>query len=235
LTNTLPISLTYRRGSSEIAHDSNNHQITWSGLIPPGRRRVFTYTADISPIGAQAHRIDNVAVLRYAPLVPDDPANPFAQLPITKTSTTWIDAPDLSTSELGATGTIVSASGLGQDKADPYHVITYTLVQRNSSVVATQPMTTTIAMPQELEAIESSIMSTQGEVRLEAWRLIWSGVLLPGEIVTTSVALTQTVGLDEFYPAAAYVDDGVTDVLVRPALFNPLPFRSYLPLVSGSP
>lgn len=235
LTNTLPISLTYRRSSSDITYDSASRLITWSGVLAAGGRRVFTYTVDVNPTGAQAHRIDNVAVLRYAPFPPEDPANPFAQRPITKTTTTWINVPDLSASQLSTSGAIDFASDLSREQADPYHVITYALTLQNSSVVTTQPMTATIVMPQELEAIESSITSTHGAARLEAWRLVWSGVLLPGEIVTTSVVLTQTMGLNELYPAAAYVDDGVTDVLVRPVIYYPLPYRSYVPLLSGPP
>lgn len=235
LTNTLPISLTYRYGSSGVAYEPLSRTLTWSGVIPAGEKRVFTYTADIDPANLRGQRIDNTVVLRYAALSSDGPPELFAQQPITKSVTTWLDAPDLSASQLGATGIIAGASEVGREHPAPHHVITYTLVLRNHSALATQPMTATVAMPQELGAIEGSIISTGGETRLEAWRLIWSGVLLPGEVVTTSIALTQTVGLNALYPAIAYVEDGVTNSIIRPVFFAPLPYQLYMPVLGGRP
>lgn len=235
LSNTLPISLTYRHGSVGIAYEPSSRTLTWSGLMPAGERRVLTYTADINPTSPGGRRIDNTVVLRYAPQSTDAPVDPFMQRPIMQTVTTWLDTPDLSASQLDATGAIAGAIGFGTEKPAPYQLITYTLTLRNNSVVATQPMTATVAMPQELGAIESSITSTQGEARLEAWRLIWSGVLQPGEIVATSIALTQTVGLNDLYPAVAYLEDGVTNPVIKPIFFTPRLHRLYIPILGDRP
>lgn len=235
MSNTLPISLTYRHGSVGIAYEPSSRTLTWSGVMPAGERRVLTYTADINPANADGRRIDNTVVLRYAPLSTDTAADPFMQLPITQSVTTWLDTPDLSASQLDATGAIAGVTGFGREKPAPYHLITYTLTLQNNSAVATEPMTATVAMPQELGAIESSIMSTQGEARLEAWRLIWSGVLQPGEIVATSIALTQTVGLNDLYPAVAYLEDGVTDPVIKPIFFTPPLYRLYVPILGNLP
>lgn len=96
-------------------------------------------------------------------------------------------------------------------------------------------MSATLSLPQSLSPLEDSVMATQGTARVEAWRVIWQGALLPGEVVTATVSLTATVEVGVAYPAVAYLNDGVTAPLLRPVFYAPLPRLFYLPVTAGRP
>ncbi|CUS02153.2 putative Subtilisin [Candidatus Promineifilum breve] len=234
VTNTLPISLSFRGSAGDWTYDRAKRQLTWSGVMAAGEERSLTYTAAAAPTNDQAHRIDNSVTIGYAPLSAAESTAPFNHLSLTKTATTWIDAPDLTTSSLSA-----AASGYIaiSPKGEPFaaQLITYTMVLRNSAATPTRPMTATLTMPQSLGAIEESVAASQGEFRLEAWRAIWRGTLLPGETMTASVTLTRTAEINGLYPAVAYLDDGTTTTTLHPVFFDPLAHRTYLPVAAGWP
>jgi hypothetical protein len=234
LTNTLPVSLTLHGSAGQLQYDRAGRRLTWSDVMNPGEVETFSYTAAPSSVSGSGGRIDNSATISYAPLSPLESVAPFDQVRLTRTATTWLDAPDLTQSALSARSAIYTASS-PTGIPFPAHLITYTLVMRNNSVVATRPMSATLAMPQSLGALEDSLAATKGVLRLEAWRATWQGTLLPGETVTASISLTSTVEAAGMYPAVAYLEDGVTTPLLRPVFFAPLPTRLYLPIAAGSP
>lgn len=229
VTNTLPISLTLHRADDRLNYNRAKHQLVWSGMVAPGEEITLAYTAALSSINGHSRRIDNNAVIAYAPLRAIDSIAPFDHLQITRTATTWIDAPDL-------TGSTLSAHLAGYMAPSPEgpvaaQLITYTLVMRNNSEIATSPISATLAMPQSLAGIEETLTATQGLLRLEAWRAVWQGSILAGDTVTVSVTLTRTAEAAGNLPAVAYLSDGETTTTLHPVFFNPLPNRMYLPVL----
>jgi hypothetical protein len=234
LTNTLPANLELPSVPNGFVFNRERRQLLWDGILKSGESRVFQYVADISSASDQSARIDNVVAIRSTPLEGSAALGPFDGYVLTKTATTWVGAPDLSGSTLSATSEVRYSVGQKGNPA-PVQVITYTLNLRNASLLATGPMSATVSFPQSLDALEKAADATAGAVVAEDSQLRWEGIVGAGKTISASLVLTQTAGLEEILPAAAYINDSVTDPFVRPLFFTPLPFRSYWPLIGTTP
>jgi hypothetical protein len=234
VTNALPANLWLHNGSEEFTYDREQHLLQWEGIIRAGESRVLEYSAGIGAANGQSKRIDNTVTIRYAPIPDSARARFFDHFTLTRTATTWVNAPDLTDSTLGATADIQSNAN-ADDDLGPLQVITYFLTLRNSSPMAVGPIHAAISFPASLGVLEESIKSTAGAISLVGSRLLWTGRIGLGATVTSSIALTQTAGAHQIIPAVAYIDDGVTGPLIRSLFFAPLPYRSYWPVVAAFP
>jgi hypothetical protein len=148
------------------------------------------------------------------------------QVAFDKTVPLWVDAPDLSRSSLSA-----SSGNQPEDGDDnALRFVTYTLRLENSGLSAARPATATLHLPDQLSPLAGTLYAAAGTAALEDGRLEWQGVVRPGEAVTVSLTLSQTLQYDVWLPATAVLSDGVTDVLVRDGLYYPATHRSYVPL-----
>lgn len=234
LTNTLPAELDLLSAADGLVFDRDVRRLLWDGVLRPGDSRVLHYSASVASVSGQGAGIDNTVAIRTAPISSSSAPGFLADYVLTRTVTTWIDAPALNDSTLQAAARIQYAEDLKGNPA-PVQVITYSLILRNSSLDATGPMSASIAFAGSLDPLEKSVGFTFGTAQLTGSRLVWLGAVGAGDSVTSSLTLTQTAGLDEILPAAAYINDGATQPIIRPLFFAPLPHRSYWPLIIASP
>jgi hypothetical protein len=232
LTNTLPANLELLNTADGLAYKPELRQISWDGVLRPGDSRIFHYSAGVSSMSGQSARIDNTVAIRAAPVSGASAPEFWADYVLTRTVTTWIGAPNLSGSTLQAEAGIQYAEDQKGNPA-PVQVITYSLVLNNSSLLSTEPMSASIVFAGSLDPLEKSAGATHGAVQLTGAKLVWQGVVGAGETMTSSLTLTQTAGLEEILPAAAYINDGATQPLIRPSFLAPLPYRSYWPMLAA--
>jgi hypothetical protein len=219
ITDTLPEGLEIRPGSIRggAEYDEENRQLTWSGTIAPGAEQQIVYRARLSRFQPPGARVDNSVTIWEG----------HHQLKFDKVVPVWVSAPDLSQSSLR------TASGnqpAGAGNSFPLRFLTYTLRLENSGLAAASPATATLRLSDQLAPLTDTLQSSAGAATLENHHLDWKGVLQPGEVVSVTLTLTQTLRYDVWLPATAVLSDGITDVLVRDGLYYPATHRSYFPL-----
>lgn len=232
ISSTLPVELNLLSEHIDFHYDRPQRLLSWEGVLEPGQRRVLRFTAAISGHVRRGARIDTTVFLRSTRVSTELNSGPLDNVILSRTATTWNETPDLSTSRLGVQSTILPPTNTGSHDR-PVEIITYSLVMRNTEMIPTGQMSATVSLPRTLGALEDTMEATTGSLRLDAWRLVWQGKLSPGETVTATLALTQTVGIVPTYAAAAYLDDRVTDLLIRPVFHNPLPHIHFLPVLAS--
>jgi hypothetical protein len=99
-------------------------------------------------------------------------------------------------------------------------------------LTAARPATATLRLPDQLTPLTDTLQVSAGTATLEKHRLDWKGALRPGEVVSVTLTLTQTLRYDVWLPATAVLSDGVTDVLVCNELYYPATYRDYFPLLT---
>jgi uncharacterized repeat protein (TIGR01451 family) len=218
ITNTLPEGLEIRPGSIRGGAEYNEplRQLTWAGTLASGSEHRIIYRAKVAGSLPSGARLDNTVNIWEG----------HHQLAFDKTVPLWVDAPDLSRSSLSA----FSGNRPEDEDGDALRFVTYTLRLENSGLAPARPATATLHLPGQLTSLAGTLDASAGTAALEDGRLEWQGVLRPGETVTVSLTLSQTLQYDVWLPATAVLSDGVTDVLVRDGLYYPATRRSYFPL-----
>ena len=232
MINTLPAELNLQNAAPPLEYDHAEKTLRWDGMLAAGERFALTYTATPDRQLPAGRRIDNTVAIRSMPLTPQSPHSLDGQT-IERTASTWIDAPDLHRSTI--TAQTRPDQILVDGETRDIKIITYTLRLRNDGPANGRDITTTLSLPQSLHEIEGSQEVSAGELHVEAWRVFWRGSLAAGQTVTATVALTRTARFSPPLPAAAYIADGVTDLLIVPHTLDPLPYRAALPVILAQP
>jgi uncharacterized repeat protein (TIGR01451 family) len=214
LTNTLPAELIIDPAtiSGGAVYDSQTRQLTWQGFIPAGGEWIIRYQA--TPVSGlpPGTQIDNQAVIYYRP----------QNLRFDRIATSWINAPDLSHSEL-ATPELVYA---GQN-------VLYQLVLQNTGLTAAQTTSVTLRLPDELGPITGTLQATGGSAVLNNHFLTWQGSLQTGQVITISIIMTSSFQTTPLWlPATAVISDNTTAPLVKDTLFLLIPYQSYFPAIA---
>lgn len=233
LTNTLPAELNVQNIVSTLVYDHAEQTLRWNGIMAAGESRVLTYTATVDRRLPAGRRIDNSVTITSSPRTPPQQPHPLDDLAVARTATTWIYTPDLSHSTI--TARTAPARMMINGEARDLQIITYTLTLHNDGPAASREVTATLSLPQSLHEIQESALASAGDFHVEAWRAFWSGSLAAGETVTATVAMTRTARFSPPLPAAAYIADGVTDLLIVPHTFDPLPYQTFLPIIWAEP
>jgi hypothetical protein len=219
ITNTLPEGLEIGprsiRGGAE--YNEQTRQLTWAGTIAPGEERQISYQARIAGNPSPATRLENTVTLFEG----------RHRLAFEKTATAWVEAPDLSRSSLHITA---NSQPAGTDPTALWHILTYTLRVENSGFTAARPATATLHFPYQLSPLTDTLRASGGTAVLDDERVAWRGTLEAGEVVSVTLALTQTLRFGVWLPSTAVLSDGVTTTLVRDGLYYPATYRQYFPL-----
>lgn len=219
ITNTLPEGVTIRPGSIRggAEYHERSRQLRWEGTLAPGTERKITYQVRVGRNLADGTRLDNTVTVwegRHG-------------WTFEKATAVWVNAPDLSRSALLA---VSSNQPANDNQPDPWRLVTYTLRIENSGVTAATPANATLHLPQRLHPLTDTLQADTGNVTLQDHQVDWRGRLEPGETVSVSLTLTQTLRYGVWLPATAVLDDGVTDVIVRDGLYYPVTYRFYFPV-----
>lgn len=233
LNNILPTELSLQRANPTLAYNQSERELSWHNVLAMGETRVLTYTAGVNRRLPGGRRIDNTLTITSSPLSPPQEPHPLDSLPVTRTTSTWIDTPDLHRSTITTQTTPAQIIVDGEPK--DIQVITYTLALQNDGPANGREVKATLSLPQSLREIQGSAQASAGEFYMEGWRGYWRGSLAAGETVTATVALTRTARFSPPLPAAAYIADGVTDLLIVPHSFAPLPYWLTLPVILVEP
>ena len=214
LTNTLPAGLDFVPNSltGGAVYDAAARQITWQGSLNSGAARLFTYRA--VPDGAlpSGAAVTNTLTIRYA----------RHGMRFTRAAVTWVDAPDLSRSELTAVTNQPFAA----------NVVTYTLRLQNDGLAAAGNISTVVNLPYAMVPMTGTLASSSGAPFLAGQRIHWQGDLPPGGVVTITLALErEPAAVFERAPATAVIRDGVTATVLRENWLDLPPWRQYLPVV----
>jgi uncharacterized repeat protein (TIGR01451 family) len=219
ITNTLPEGLEIRprsiRGGAE--YNVQTRQLTWAGTIAPGEERRIIYEARVVGNPSPTTPLENTVTLFEG----------RHRLTFEKTAAVWINAPDLSRSSLHITA---DSRPMETDPPTHWRILTYTLRVENSGLTTAHPATATLHLPNQLFPLTSTLRATGGTAVLEKDQVAWRGTLEPGEAVSVTLTLTQTLRFGVWLPSTAVLSDGVTTVLVRDGLYYPATYRQYFPL-----
>ncbi len=233
MSNTLPSELNLQNIDSTLSYDPAGQTLHWNSILAAGASRVLAYTATVDRRLPSGRRIDNtVAITSYPPTPPQQP-HPLDGLAIARTATTWIHAPDLRHSTINAQSVTDRIMIAGEPR--DIQVITYTLALHNAGPASGREVTGTLSLPQSLHEIDGMAQASNGAFHVEAWRAFWRGSLAAGETVTATAAFTRTARFSPPLPAAAYIADGVTDLMIVPHTFDPLPHHATLPIILSLP
>lgn len=219
VTNTLPEGLEIRPGSIRggAEYNERSRQLNWAGTIAPGDEQQIIYQARLVGNLPGGTRLDNVVTLFEG----------HHQLTFAKTAAVWVSAPDLSRSSLDIAANSRPAN---EDTSTLWRFLTYTLRLENSGLTAARPATATLHLPNQLSPLTDTLSASGGAAVLEADRVAWRGALEPGEVVSVTLTLSQTLQYNVWLPSTAVLSDGVTGVILRDGLYYPATYRHYFPL-----
>ncbi len=211
VTNTLPAGLDIVPGtvSGGATYDTATHQLTWQGNLAAGAERVIRYQA----IPSGGLRLDNQITVAYE----------RHKIAFNQIATVWVDAPDLSGSQLTAVANT------------PYSpLITYTLRLQNDGFTTTQGISTVVRLPDAFHPLTDTLYFDQGTGFLADQRINWHGNLTPNESMTLTLALTTTTPSKlSWHSATAVIQDGVTDTQIFNHVLALRPFTYYWPFVAN--
>jgi subtilisin family serine protease len=216
ITNTLPPALTLISDtlSGGASYNPLTRQITWQGTLDSGGEQIITYQATADPSLDDGSQLNNPVEIFYS----------RHRLTFSREAISWLAAPEFGRSTLTAD---MPVNSLGRE-------VTYTLVLRNDgfNLTPTEPISAGISLPDALNPITSSLSSSSGTAELVPGRVHWQGNILPGQVVTITLALTGTLPADLYWlTATAVIEDGVTYPLVRESFVFLAPRRLYFPLI----
>ena len=216
ITNTLPVSLTLQPATltGGATYDAPSRQMRWQGQLASGEVHTITYQAIPSHALPDSVRIDNPLTIAYA----------GHGLTFDRTVAFWINAPDLSPSVLAA----------ASDAAATIQYVTYTLSLQNSDVAPANKVTATLRIPASLTITGSAITVHSGQLTQLEQEIVWAGDLLPGEVVTITVNTSRQMSVEEpeWVTAVAYLQDNVTNPLIRSAQTYLPPYKHYFPVIA---
>lgn len=218
MTNQLPeeLALWLPTLPPELAYDAQTRTLVWHGMVEEGSQRQFHYQAQIAPGTLAGTRVENRVTLQY----------PQHALAFDRVATIWVETPDLSGSQVA--GEVFMFN--------PYQFVWYTMTLQNVSPVAAQAVTAVLHIPSILLPAEATLEASAGTAVLEDQQITWQGSIPGQATVTISILTWRTIQVGQDWVAAtAFVDDGVTQPLVRMAVSHLPPFRQYFPMVSTPP
>ncbi|MCP4423568.1 MAG: S8 family serine peptidase [Chloroflexi bacterium] len=218
ITNTLHASLTLVPASVNggAVYDPGSRQLTWEGELAPGATHQISYRATPDAELADGARLDNGLQVYYG----------RHNLTFDRTTTIWVNAPDLSQSFFTAT----------TNAPAPMQRITYTLRLENGGQRTAEGATAVIQFSEPLTSVMDALNVTRGIViSLTSDSLVWEGDLAPGEQATVTVALDRESSLtSKWLPSTAVINDNRTNAwLIYNQLYTP-PFTHYFPLIAQS-
>ncbi|MCB8942593.1 MAG: S8 family serine peptidase [Ardenticatenaceae bacterium] len=211
ITNTLPVGLDFVAGSLSggASYNAATRQLTWQGDLPPGGQRLIRYQA--VPTGGP--RLDNRVTIAYE----------RHKIAFNQTATVWVDAPDLSGSQLTAVSNTPATS--------PH--ITYSLRLQNDGLLATDGISAVVRLPNAFYPLTDTLAYATGTGFLANQRIHWRGDLLPGEAVTITFQMTGTLAAKvTWHSATAVIHDGHTDTQLFYHVLPIRPFTYYWPFVA---
>ena len=194
----------------EVRISPTTRRLIWQGTLTPGEERQISYQAIAGEsVPAGTRLVNRVTIYNL-----DKKSSFRRELPL------WIDSPDLSESTLTSSAT-----------ADlPERSVTYTLALRNRALFAAREVTAVLHLPASLNLLTNTLYTTAGEAEIVDQQVIWNGALDGGGAITTTIALTQAALSESWLPAAAIVEDGLTDPLILPDLRYLPPKQIFFPL-----
>ena len=211
VTNTLPVGLDIVPGtvSGGATYDTATRQLTWQGNLAAGAERLIRYQA----IPSGGSRLDNQVTIVYE----------RHNIAFNQTATVWVDAPDLSGSQLTAVANT------------PYSpLVTYTLRLQNDGFTTTQGISAVVRLPDAFHPLTDTLYFDQGTGFLADQRIHWHGDLIPGEAMTMTLHLTATTPSKlSWHSATAVIQDGVTDTQIFNHVLALRPFTYYWPFVAN--
>ncbi len=210
-TDPVPAHTSYVPDSATggATYDEVLSRIQWSGTVPAGGERAFTFAVTTAPSLPNDTLIVNVATIS------DGLHQPF-----TRTATTTLKRPDLSASEK-----LVSAA-----RADTGDILIYTLRVKNAGEgLARATLTDTI--PTGTVYVPGSAWAGNGTVAYDeaSDRIIWNGEVPPRGMSTVVFAVTVTE--ERVIHNIATINDGLGGLTERNATTKVHPHDVYLPLI----
>ena len=190
-------------------YDETLDRIQWSGTIPAGGERAFTFAATTAPSLPDDTLVVNVATIS------DGLHQPF-----TRTATTTLKRPDLSASEK-----LVSAA-----RADTGDILAYTLRVKNAGEGLARA-TLTDSIPAGAVYVPGSARAGNGTVAYDeaSDKIIWNGEVPSSGMSTIVFAVTVTE--ERVIHNTATINDGLGGLTERSALTKVHPHDVYLPLI----
>lgn len=213
MVNTLPPALTILPNSitGGAVYDSAAHQLAWSGTLPSGGQRLITYqTIPQIPL-APGTAVTNQLTIRYN----------RHNLQFDRTAVYWVDAPDLSASTFTAVPN--QPNGASQ--------VIYLFTLRNSGLTVATNISAYMRLPDDLTILTGTLLATAGVTWLEGRHVYWQGDLSPGQFAMVRIVTRRQVDRrDQWLPALAVIQDGVTGTVLKEQLLHLPPYKQYLPL-----
>ncbi len=210
-TDPVPAHTSYVSGSvtGGAIYDDVLNRIQWSGTVPAGDERAFTFAVTTAPSLPNDTLVANVATIS------DGLHQPF-----TRTATTTLKRPDLSASEK-----LVSAA-----RADTGDILTYTLRVKNAGEGLARA-TLTDSIPAGTVYVPGSAWAGNGTVAYDeaSDRIIWNGEVPPQSMSTVAFAVTVTE--ERVIHNTATINDGLGGLTERSATTKVHPHDVYLPLI----
>lgn len=196
-----------------VVYLADVQQLHWVGQLESGAQYDLTYRAH-APDAPPGSRLHSRASLFYA----------RHELTYTRDVAVWVGAPDLSATHLMVTPTIIR----------PHGALTIALHLKNAPGTApATAISATVYFPPETRPLTATLWAASGEVAMFENHFTWRGGVTPGATTTVTLSLTATQRLSpRRLPFLAVIDDGHSDLILRP-LFVPLePFYGFLPLAT---
>ncbi|MGA9350883.1 MAG: DUF11 domain-containing protein, partial [Anaerolineae bacterium] len=210
-TDPIPAHTSYVSGSvtGEATYEPALNRIQWSGTVPAGSEKVFTFA-----VTTDASLPDDTLIVNIATI------SDGLHLPFTRTATTTLKRPDLSASEK-----LVSAARAGIDD-----VLTYTLRVKNAGEGLAKS-TLTDSIPAGTLYVPGSAWAGNGTVAYDGVnsRIIWNGEVPPKGMATIVFAVTVTE--ERVIHNTATINDGLGGLTERSATTKVHPYDVYLPLL----
>lgn len=195
-----------------LSYDRERRQLSWQGLLAPQGEHIVTFQARAAGHAPSGSRLEVTSTISYEGML----------APWQSTVATWVNAPDLSASDLSA----------APNSVQPYQRLRYTAYLHNSATVPAQHVTATLTLPFGVVPITSSIESSTGSATLLGHRLQWVGEVSTGAPLSFSIAVSTTgVSQQRTLPAGLVVNDGLSAPLVRNESITVAPYRWLLPLI----
>lgn len=210
-TDPIPANTNYVPGSATggAVYNEALNRIEWSGTMPARSERAFTFAVTTDPSLLADTRIVNVATIT-------DELHP----PFTRTATTILKRPDLSTSEK-----LVSAA-----RAEMDDIITYTLRVKNTGEGPARAVLTD-SIPAGAVYVPGSAWAGNGTVVYDETndRILWHGEVPPSGMSTVRFAISVT--REGVIYNKAIINDGLGALTEPDATTKVHPHEIYLPLL----
>jgi len=211
-TDPIPAHTSYVSGSATggATYDDALNRIQWSGTVPAGGERAFTFAVTTDSSLPDDTLIVNVATISDGLF-----------LPFTRTAATILKRPDLSPSEK-----LVSAA-----RAAVGDVLTYTVRVKNvGQGLARASLTDPI--PAGTGYVPGSAWAGRGTVVYDDGRIVWSGEVPPQGMATVVFAVTVTE--ERIIHNTVTINDGLGGLTERSVTTKVHPHDVYLPLLVKS-